>query len=437
MNHNMKQTHIWRGQMHYYLLLTLLFFIVTSISSCKNMKQSAEESIKQRLDSLFTARYAINGDSSMISDFPGGAVLVMKGDEIIFDKGYGIANYENGHRIDGNTFFNIASCSKQFTATAILKLAQEGKINIEDNVSKYFPEFKSEIFKKVKIKHLLSHSSGIPDERPRDDRHFMLTATDMQSIEYLKKLDHLNFEPGTEYEYMNPTFQILYSIIEKVTGQPFVEYMRKSIFTPAEMSSTLYFEPDATIPNMAHGYVPADESTDKQSSDNDLSPEAAAAKKALNSTSEKKIYTPHKGFLSFSEYDYGEETFFATKADGGIYTSTHEFAKWEKALRDNKIISNETKETAHSKINNISGSKYSLYQNRPDTWYGYGWFVEERAGMPKKVYHTGDNGGFQIYAGRFPDKQILVLVFENRNDKDRWSMVQEIDSILKKANWLE
>lgn len=421
-------------KIHRYLYIALSLFI---LSSCNNMKKIAEENVKQKLDSLFTERYAFNNDSSMINDFPGGAVLIMKGDTVIFDKGYGKANYETGEQIDGNTFFNIASCSKQFTAAAILKLAQEGKINLEDNVSMYFPEFKSDIFKKVKIKHLLSHSSGIPDERPRNDRKFMLTATDMQSIEYLKDLDHLNFEPGTQYEYMNPTFQILYALIEKVTRQPFTSYMRENIFLPSGMDHTLYFEPDAIIPNMAHGYILEEADTSKTNIDSDLTPEAAAAKKAISTEVNKKSYSPHIGFPTFSEYDYGEETFFATKADGGIYTSTHEFANWEKALRNNLILNETTTNTAHSKITSISGSKYSSYQNRPGTWYGYGWFIEEKDGMPKKVFHTGDNGGFQIYAGRFPDKRVLVLVFENRNDKDRWQMVEKIDSILKESGLLD
>ena len=124
------------------------------------------------------------------------------------------------------------------------------------------------------------------------------------------------------------------------------------------------------------------------------------------------------------------------KADGGIYTSTHEFAKWEKALRDNLLISDSLKQAAHSPITTVTGSTYSSYQNRPYTSYGYGWFIEQKPGMPKKVYHTGDNGGFQIYAGRFPEKNILVLVFENRNDQSRWSMVEKIDSILKEAGIL-
>ena len=415
-----------------FTLLTTLFIM----TSCKGKVLSPEETLTVKLDSLFNERYAVNGNDSLSYAYPGGAVLIMKGDSIIYDKSWGVANYDNNTKIDGNTFFNIASVSKQFTATSILKLAEEGKLSLDDTLDKYFPDFKNPLFKKIKIKHLISHSSGIPDSRPRDDRNFVLTATDMQCIEYMKNLKELNFEPGTAYEYMNPTFQLLYAIIERVTGESFDAFQRETIFNPAGMEQTLYFSADAEIPNMAHGYI-LEEESNKDNSDSDLTPEALAAKAAMKSQMESKSFTPIAGGPTFSEYDYGEETFFATKADGGIYTSTHEFAKWEKALRDNKIISKESKECAHSKINPVSGSKFSGYQNRPDTWYGYGWFIEDKEGMPYKVYHTGDNGGFQIYAGRFPEKEILVLLFENRNDLDRWSMVKRIDALLKEVNFLE
>ena len=96
---------------------------------------------------------------------PGAAVLIMQGNDIVFDKGYGIADINTKKPIDGNTFFNIASVSKQFTATAILQLAEKGKIALEDPVNKYYPEFKQDFWKGIKIKQRLSHSSGIPDAR--------------------------------------------------------------------------------------------------------------------------------------------------------------------------------------------------------------------------------------------------------------------------------
>ena len=373
--------------------------------SCSSPAPTKDEIAVQKLDSLFTERYSPQPN-------PGGTVLIMKGDSVLYQNSWGIADTELNTTIDANTFFNIASVSKQFTAVAIMKLHQEGKLDIyksiydvAPSVNKFLPK-KKKPFSDIRIVDLMAHSSGIPDSRPREDRNFTLTATDMESLQYMKDLKALNFTPGTEYEYMNPTFQLLYVMIEAASGMPFEQYMREMIFTPAGMEETLYFQADREIPRMAHGYVTEDD----------------------NAPAETK---------QFRQYDYGEETFFATKADGGIYTSINEFVQWEKALRNNLFMTPEMTAEAHGPVTKITGSTFSDYQNRPNTSYGYGWFIEDNPGMPRKVYHTGDNGGFQIYAGRFPEKEVLMLVFENRNDHSRWKMVEKLDAIAKEAGWLE
>ena len=160
----------------------------------------------------------------------------------------------------------------------MLKLANEGKISLDDPVKKYFPHFKGEFYNDIKISHLLSHTSGIGDYRPRDNREFVLYATDEDCILYMENLEKLHFEPGTQYQYMNPTFQLCYSIIQQVTGKSFEEYMRENIHLPAGMDQTLYFSPDKEIPNMAHGYIPVDES-ETLAADSDRTPEAQAAAK--------------------------------------------------------------------------------------------------------------------------------------------------------------
>ncbi len=375
--------------------LNLLYLVISIfMASCSSGESSKSGEISAKLDSIFMAHYG--------EDTPGASVLMLKGSDVVYQRSFGIANFESGAKIDSTTFFNIASVSKQFTAMAILQLHEKGKLNIDDSVAKYFPEFKAEFFKDIKIRHLLSHSSGLPDNRPRTDRNFVLTATDAESIEFFKELDYTNFAPGTNYEYQNPTFQLCAFIIEQASGLGFEEYMRQNIFNPAGMTETLYFEDGRAIPRMAHGYEAADEAK-----------------------------------TQWSECDYGEASFFGTKADGGIYTSIDEFVKWEMALRENVLISDSLKQIAHYPITLVSGSTYSDYQNRPHTSYGYGWFIEEVPGWPKKVYHTGDNGGFQIYAGRFPDKEVLVLIFENRADHDRWATVNAVDATLKQFGLLD
>lgn len=391
------------------MILVLLILSVMLISSCTSTKDTIPEQIDEVCSQLFPANE------------PGAAVLVLKGDEVIFDKGYGIADLETKAPIDGNTFFNIASISKQFTATAAMILQEQGIISLSDPVSKYFPEFKADFWSRITLGHLLSHSSGIPDTRPRDNREFMLTCTDMESIQYMKELETLHFEPGTNYEYINPTFDLFYAIIEKLTGKSFEEFQRENIFNPAGMANTLYFSPDKQIPNMAHGY---DYDSSTVSSEDNDKPSAATAQ----ATDNKENEDPQ--LKDWYEYDYGEETFFATKADGGIYTSTHEFVEWEKALREGSVMSEASRAEAQSPHTSISGSTFSGYQNRENTSYGYGWFIDETPGAPLKIYHTGDNGGFKAIACRYPESNTLVLVFANRPDWDRWQLLLDIEQIL-------
>lgn len=362
-----------------------LTFILLIMQSCSSKSVNKDQVAFKQIDSLFKSLYPENE--------PGAEVLILKGDFIIFEKGYGIANMDSMTPICSNTFFNIASVSKQFSAVAIMILAEEGKLSLDDSVKKWFPEFKADFFNHITLRHLLSHSSGIPDSRDRKDKKFVLYSTDVESYSYMKTLDSLNFKPGTSYEYMNPTFQLMYTIIEKASGLPFDQFMKEKIFTPAGMLESTYFEADKIIPRMAHGYL-------------------------YDSLTKK-----------YNEFDYGEESFFATKADGGLYTSVEEFVKWEKALRDNKLISEASKTMAHTpkvKIDDI-----------PYTSYGYGWFIEEKPGFPVKVYHTGDNGGFQIYAGRYPEKKFMYLFFSNRNDRDREQTASKLDKIFQNAGWLK
>lgn len=376
---------------------------------------------------------------------PGAAVLILKGDEIIFDKGYGLARLapqtldgvdsegsntrrENGFsgtapknifpegnaRIDGDTRFNIASVSKQFTAVAVLQLVQEGIISLDDPVSQFFPEFESDIWQEIQIKHLLSHSSGVPDERGYLTREEKINGDEALATEYLKTLDHRNFAPGTAYEYMNPTFTLMGFLVERVSGEPFTEYVQKHIFNPAGMDRTYYFDRNDERPDAAHGYEYAD---------------------VENMPEERTAGEMAEGPNDWYEYDFGEETFFATRPDGGIYTSTHEFVKWEKALRSGTVLEQNLLQDAWTPHTRVTGSPWSDYQNRPNTWYGYGWFIEPATdSAPLRIYHTGDNGGFKIMAARYPEQDMLILIFANRADWDRYELLMQIEKEINSIN---
>lgn len=358
---------------------------IAGISSCSDKKMPEIE----KIDKLMSAQFP--------SAEPGAAIAILRGDEVLLEKGYGLADMNTLSPVTPETFFCLASISKQFTATAILQACEKGTISLEDEVRSYFPQFTDPIWDGVRIKHLISHSSGLPDARSRYTREEKVLADDNRSLEYFDDLDWCRFLPGESYEYINPTFVLAGRILENLSGKDFNDYMRENIFNPAGMKEAVYFKAseEDRIPHRSHGYMKDEESG------------------------------------KWVEYDYGEETFFATRADGALYTSVHEFMQWERALRSNILISESTREDAHTPHTLVSDSPYETYNVRPNTWYGYGWFIEpatENGG--KVIYHTGENGGYHNIAARYPDSNTLVVILSTRPDWDQYEMLQMIEEAL-------
>ena len=375
----------------YYFLFLILFSSINMSSSNEEIsdkKLNDRKSIlSQKLKELFP------------EDEPGAACIIMQNEEIIFEEYFGLSFLPNGPKIDKDTTFNIASVSKQFTAVGILQLVEEGRLSLDESMSLLFPEYTDPIWVKIKLKHLLSHSSGIPDERGYLPREKRIYGDDNLALEYLSKLDHLDFEPGSYYEYMNPTYVLLGRLIERISQKPFTEYMQEKIFNQAGMNQTYYIGNEK---NKCHAYeYDRDKGRGEEPSGN-------------------RTEGPHDWY----EYDYGEETFFGTRPDGGIFTTPRDFIKWE--LNRPKLLKEELLNEAYTPHIQVYGSPYSDYQNRKDTYYGYGWFIE-----PKKncIYHTGDNGGFKILASRYPKKNAFVLVFAARTDWDRYELKSQIEKL--------
>ncbi len=359
--------------------------LLASLLAAKASDKNYNEMISRTIDAVFDVVYH-NPDE------PGAAVLIMQGNDTIYSRCFGLADMETREPVTFETNFCIASVSKQFSAVALLQLAEEGKLSLSDPLSKFFPEFEAPFFRDITLHHILSHTSGIPDARPRDDRDFVLYSNDVSSVQYMCTLDRLNFEPGARYEYINPTFQLIYQIVERVTGVPFEKYMLDNIFHRIGMQSCFYFDPDRRIAHMAHGYE-----RDSQGG-------------------------------PWREYDYGEESFFGTKADGALYCSINDFVRWERALRDNRVWTASSKRLAYQPWVRIPADAEYGYQ--PYTGYGYGFFVQDYPGQPTHVYHLGDNGGFTIYAGKIPERDLIFLFFSTRPDIHRLEMVNRVYSIL-------
>lgn len=320
-------------------------------------------------------------DSKFSEDDPGGVVLVKKGDGIVFLKSYGIEDLESGKRITPNTIFNTGSISKTFVSNGILILEESQLLSLEDSLDKYFKDFDhTDIAQKVKIKHLLTHTSGLPDSREVDDNiEFYLTAKDEENFEPIKHTAALNFEPGEKFEYSNPAFNGLALIIEQVANQKWQDFIWEKIFKPAGMNHSKITDGSYPEKEVAHGYTPQ----------NDI----------------------------FMEDDYGECPTFAAAGNGGVWCSVLDLVKYEDALRNATFLTEE----AIGKSRNVI--RPSNWKSTEDPDVGCSWFMAEKENPSntfgvKVISHTGWQGGFRAFYVSIPEKDILYVGLFNRPISD-------------------
>ena len=346
------------------------------------------------LDSLLTAEFRADG--------PGGAVLVMKGDSVMYQKCIGLADLGTRQEITLNTLFNLGSISKTFVANGILILEGEGKLSLTDPMSRYFPEFKSrEIADAVTVTHLLTHTSGLPDNRPvSENPEFFITAKDYENFAPVMQAEKLNFQPGERYEYSNPAFNGLALIIEKVSGQKWQQFIAERIFAPAGMISSTITDGPHPEEGVAHGYELV----------NDM----------------------------WVESDYGEFPTFPAAGNGGVWSSVKELALYEKAIGKNIFLGEELTERSRS----IYRPLVWVEANPP--FIGYSWFIGEEQILEETndfgvrfIYHTGDQGGFRAFYFAIPDKDILFVGLFNRPPEDLNKIIMTGLSLIRQESWFE
>ncbi|MBX2947530.1 MAG: beta-lactamase family protein [Cyclobacteriaceae bacterium] len=360
------------------VLITLLFAQCTT-----KEKPSA---FSEEIDNLFSSEFK--------SGEPGSCVLVLKGDSTLFLKSYGLADLVTNESISSKTLFNLGSISKPFVAYGILILRDEGKLSLDDPIGKYFPDFKNKsIAASVTIRHLLTHTSGLPDIRKvREDSVFYLTAKDEENLAPVMQADSLLFNPGEYYEYSNPAFNALALIIEQVSEMKWQKFIEERIFKPAGMLSSTITDGPHPETGVSHGYI------------------------NING-----IWT---------EKDYGEELTFAAAGNGGVWSSVDELILFERAMEKALFISPET----------ITESQ-QVY--KPNNWKGdhepfiaTSWFIDSTKAGDKIVAHTGTQGGFYCHFVSVPDQDILYIVLANR-PYNRESDYEEVFSILGKYRLVE
>ncbi|MEM1406958.1 MAG: serine hydrolase, partial [Bacteroidota bacterium] len=190
-------------------------------------------------------------------NIPGVAIGVLRNDSVLYAKGLGVKSIKTGDAITTKSIFHMASVSKPFTATAIVQLMEQGKLDLDDKLIQYIPYFKMEDtrYREITIKHILTHTSGIPDE---DDYEWSQPQYDEDAAKrYASGFSEtiLDFEPGTEYNYSNAAYDLLANVISSVSGMTFEAYMKKFIFEPVGMTSSTFYTPEvpedlATTPHI-------------------------------------------------------------------------------------------------------------------------------------------------------------------------------------------
>jgi len=325
---------------------------------------------------------------------PGGAVLIMKADSVVFSKGYGLADINTKVKITSRTLFNTGSISKTFVAYAILQLAAENRLSLTDSLSKYFSDFKNpSIANAVKIHHLLTHTSGLPDNRRSIlDSVFLLTAKDEENFAPIKQNDSLLFEPGSRFEYSNPAFNGLALIIEKVTGEKWQNVVTEKILEPSGMSKTVITDGSFPESGVSHAYL--------------------------------------KTKTGFIEKDYGEEPTFAAAGNGGVWSSAEELVMYEYAIRKALFLNPEWIKKSRTI------QRYPNWNSTAPPEIGYSWFIGKTEEGFEMIYHTGTQGGFYADFVSIPEKEITYIMLCNIPTPQEEKRKVVLD-LLKKFNWLD
>jgi len=330
-------------------------------------------------------------------DEPGFAVLVRSAGRTVVERGYGVRDLHSQAPIDAATNFRLASCSKQFTAMAVMLLVEDGKLRYDQPLRSTWPDF-PDYGKAITIAELLNHTSGLPSyEALMDEVQRSAGARwsprvqiqDEEVLELLRTATHGKFAPGTRWSYSNSGYVLLGLIVAKVSGLSYPEFLRSRIFGPLHMDGTV-------------AYV-----------------------KGTNEVA-RRAYGHQKDGGSFLEADQSATS--ATLGDGGVYSNLVDLAKWDEALEHHTLLSRERMRPALTPATLLDGSQpywpdgpeeESLYPGQP-VFYGFGWFLDayRHHGSHPRMWHYGATIGFRSRIERYKGDPLTVIVLANRTDLD-------------------
>jgi CubicO group peptidase (beta-lactamase class C family) len=342
-----------------------MFVLIALVSVVAN----AEDSRADKVTTLF--------EHLNVGMQPGAAVMVIKDGGIVYSGGFGYANIEENMPIDANSTFRLGSVAKQFTAMAIMVLADEGKLDYDDPVIQYIPELYK--YPGVTIRHLLTHTSGVPDYYDTfDTSEGMPANADMPAV--LAAMDGPMSAPGEMYAYSNPAYEMLPLVVEKVSGQSFSDFMKRKVFGPAGMDDSLIYDrTEPEIANRVYGYEPTAD--------------------------------------AFRLNDYHALNYL--DGSGGMYATLQDFLAWDTALYGDDLVSDATLK---------KGFTRHTLNNGDEIDYGFGWRLDQYCGH-RRIAHNGSWVGFRTGIARFPDEKLTIVVLTNRTDGNPGSYIQKIMDI--------
>ena len=307
-------------------ILLLVPILILQIFCIDVFSQSPEARIDSLMQSLYSPK------------LPGAVIAIEKNGRPVFEKSYGLANLQTKEKITADANFNIGSLSKQFTAFAILELAEGKKISPGDSIGRFlrlpYP------LSSITIRTLLNHSSGLPDHYSFTDTNKVKHATDEDVLIALQKANELYFPSGSRYRYSNTAYCLLGMLIEKITGMSYRAFIQQEIFSPLGMQHATVFTYGQPIKRRVMGY------------ERNMSGDFVLA-------------------------DADQSIFFSTQADGGIYLSMNNYIKWCLAIESGKFSASRSIATAWQ--------GQTLIDTVRKLWYGNGWFVTEPAEGVKRL----------------------------------------------------
>lgn len=335
-------------------LLLGAFVLLLSLGSLP-ARAAASPGLAAYAEHLLTTAYP--------ADQPGAAALVMKDGQVVLRKGFGMANLELGIPVSPDMVFELGSITKQFTAASILILQERGKLRVEDEITKYLPDYPTH-GKKITVENLLTHTSGIPSytdleewmPRVRED----MKLTDLIAMFKDKPLE---FTPGEKWEYDNSGYILLGAIIEKVSGKSYEQFVEEEIFQKLGMAHSRYGHTEEIIPLRATGYEKND----------------------------KGFYNAR--YLSMTQ----------PYAAGSLMSTVDDLAIWDRALSGETLLKKASLDRMFTSYKIKSGLA---------THYGYGMGVSELAGK-HLLAHGGGIFGFVTIIARVPDERLLVVILSN------------------------